>query len=310
VDNQPFDPDSKSSEPILPASPTAGDSSVLGPHHEMPTPVDPASGPAQDISVARPGSLEDPAGIHYHTYSEVGATPDNTPVAHGGVGPEIPPQPDPYAPQAYTPGPAAAPPPPGEAKAGGFPWLPCCGVTCGLLLVLTLVFVFIGVKYFKPLINAGMQLGNVSSSVKANGAPDKADVTVTPQELAKNWKQYDGQWVELTGKVTDDPGPSLDTLRQKRGMENTTGYVIDPNIIVLDVSTTEVKAKQGDTISVIGKPVVLDFEMLGPIASQEIEKENKLGDIRQLVFVITDDVKVVPEPESPEVTQDTSERDT
>jgi hypothetical protein len=307
VDNRSYDPDQQPDGPIEPTAPTTADSHIIGKHHEMPTPIDPASGIAQDLSVAKPQSLEDPAGFHYHTYSEVGATPDNTPVAHGGLGPEIPPAQH-VAPSGYVPGPGMPPPAQGSGK--GFPWLPCCGVTCGLLLVITLVFVFVGVKYFKPLINAGIQLGNISEEVKTEGAPDTAEITVTAQELSANGAQYENQWVELTGRVADDPGPSLDTLRQKRGMQDSTGYVIDPNIIVLDVTNAEQKAQQGETIRVIGKPVILDFEMLGPTVAKQIEQDAELGDVKQLVFLITDDVQVVEVEESPEVMEDTAERET
>jgi hypothetical protein len=307
VDNRSYDPDQQQDEPLAPGAALEGHSSVIGEHHEMPVPVDPLRGVARDISSTSPGLAGDQAGLNYQTYAEVGAIPDNTPVAHGGVGPQIPPPAQGFTPQGNPPPPGAVPPP---QEGRGFPWLGCCGVGCGLGLVLVLLVVFVGVKYFKPLINAGMQLGNVTQSVKASGVPDKADVTVTPEELSKSAAQYEGQWVSLTGKISDDPGPSLDALRSKRGMQDTTGYVIDHNIMVLDVSGTTVKAKQGETIKLIGKPVILDFSMLGPITGGEIEKENKLGDLKQIVFVITNDVKVVPEEKSPEVTSDKAERDT
>jgi hypothetical protein len=322
MDNRSYDPDQQRKDPLVPDGSAEQKSHTLGEHHEQPVPVDPLQGIVGDPTaqtgigsmtssdVVRPSYPEFTEQAIEHQVPHAanqptGAAPPYTSAHVGGATP--PPPESPYTPHAYASGPGQPPPTShyAEEKKGGFNWLACCGISCGLALVLGIVFFYAGYKYFKPLISAGMQLNTVAEDVKQNGAPEQADIEVTVEELGANPAQFEGQWVALTGKVADDPGGPVDSMRQQQGMQESSAYFIEPNIVVMDMSTTQPVARQGDTISVIGKPVVLDFEkLLGPLASRQIEKENELEDMKTMVFVVTDKVVVdsssVPNDEMPE----------
>jgi hypothetical protein len=311
MDNRSYDPDKLPEEHLEPGPPAEGVSKVLGEHHEQPVPVDPLSGIVSTPGTAGGMAPQASSDAERASYPEYVDKAIDSQIPHSANQPTGPAPPEtsahppheggyqygqsPYTPDAYAPGPGSPGLPPigpSEERGKGFNWLACCGIGCGIALVLVLVGTFVTIKYFKPLINAGIHIANVSEEVRQSGAPDSADVTVSPEDLAANPEQFENQWVQVTGKVSDDPDAMVDAFKQQRGMQETAGYLIGNNIVVLDVSGSEAKAQQGDTVTVIGKPVVLDFSMLGPFASTEVRSENELGDIENLIFLITDDVAV------------------
>ncbi|MDQ3024827.1 MAG: hypothetical protein M3R04_10715 [bacterium] len=301
MDNRSYEPGQEPKDPLLPDGSVIDHSSVIGEHHEQPVPVDPFSGIGGDPSAGH-GMGETSGEAPRQSYPEYTGTAIDHQLPHAsnqptGAAPPYTsahPAPSTYTPDAYAPGPGQPPLPPLSEDRKGINWLACCGITCGVLLVITIVVVFMGMKYIGPIYKSGLNLANVAEEVEKSGAPDTADVTVTAEELGANPSQFEGQWVAISGLVSDDPGASVDAMKQKRGLEDSSAYFIEPNIILLDVSTSMPSAHQGDIVLAIGKPVVFDFEkLLGPITGGQIEKDNELGDIKQMVFVITDSVTVV-----------------
>src|SRR5688500_9125200 len=161
MDNRSYDPDKQPAERLEPGPPAEDVSQVLGEHHEQPVPVDPISGimadPSATSQMAPSGSWDlqrqsypefvDQAIDHQPAQSAdqpTGPAPPATaahPVdssAHSGQSP--------YIPDAYVAGPGSPllpPPAPIEDRPRGFNWLACCGISCGVALVLVVVATFL-----------------------------------------------------------------------------------------------------------------------------------------------------------------------
>jgi len=308
MDNRSYDPEGAPKVPLTPDGGAEG-AQTLGEHHEQPMPAVPLHGVTQtpaDLgqSMAARGGTDAPRPGYDSGYDEraTSTQPDQWPAPKIGAEPAagtIPPESasiqaqSPYSPDAYSPGPGQPPYPAPPERGGGFNWLACCGIGCGVLLVIGVVAFYAVWHFAKPIISAGVELGKVADEVKRGNAPASA-AAVKPEELGQHEEQYDNQWIAVSGRVADDPGPQIDKMRQNPSLQNSTAYYIKPNIVLLDVSTATATAHQGDIVSAIGKPVQMDFaKMLGPLATREMEKNNDMGDMKKIVFLICNGVKVV-----------------
>jgi hypothetical protein len=177
-------------------------------------------------------------------------------------------QPQPYEPQGAYSGQYDQYQPP---KQKGFNWLACCGITCGLLLLLTILFGILFWQMIAPIVGMGTSAVAMEKevreasieSIQSSATPvDAATLTASPDA-------YDDQWIELTGKLASygTPPPS-----SGQGQLEGTQYMLEPMIMVTDISMNPPAGQAGDELRAWGKFVVMDLSKM-PFMGQMIKDE-------------------------------------
>jgi hypothetical protein len=200
--------------------------------------------------------------------------------------------PDPATPQGYQPPGSTYGPPPGSEpyqpgqsgggygggyqappKKGGFNWLACCGIGCGVVLVVGILVCVLMWKVIAPFVGMGMEVNKLSEEVKAadiNTIMSSA-VEVDDKTLAADPAAYAGQWVMLDAVLGDENQSGSANF----GNSPATSYVTENMVMISDVSNAPRVALKGDSIVAYGKVYVMDVaEMMKsfPGAKEEIEK--------------------------------------
>ncbi|MCC7477127.1 hypothetical protein IT575_01605 [bacterium] len=235
-----------------------------------------------------------------------------------GQGPQEAPPAGPYAPPAdYSPpGQPYAPPqdpnaaygqapysPPPQKK-GGFNWLACCGISCGVLLLVSILVVVIVGKSCGGLWGPIMEMGKVAqeiektdiSTIQSSASPlDSASLSADPDS-------FKGQWLALEGMIGAENDQMAQSMKGQSGQEGT-AYFIAPDILVMDISNAPPVGDEGDTIRAYGKAVKFDLkEMLkfmGPEALKELESDPQLQGRTNFVFVFAKQVDLVASGDPP-----------
>jgi hypothetical protein len=303
MDNRSYDPDSVPKEHVTPGPVDQQPGHTLGPHHEQPVPVDPLGGISQNPSipdVMGPISSSDSQRQSFEPEYQQAAIANQPQFAA-----DQPTGPGPYQPEYMAqPGPGYPPPPPGEPRKG-FNWMMCCGISCGVLLVLFIIIFALTYKWFKPLMNSGMALKTSSEAVEqadVNTIESQAQ-TVTAQQLADGGEGYAGKWLVLEAQL----GQSEGSFDGNMGgavpqLENATGYFVPPSVALFDISGAAAVGDEGDTVRAVGQAVVLDLtKVFGEKISEEMAKDNE-GAPPRVVFFIAKEVTLV---EAGEATPDT-----
>jgi hypothetical protein len=289
MDNRPSDP----AEPRDPLTP--GDAGrVPGEHHEQPVPVDPQHGIHGDPSaggVAGPHDSWEAARETYDREYDQRAI-DNQP-AFGATQPTGP---SPYQPE------GDAPPPQYATPNKGFPWLMCCGIGCGVLL---LIGIGVGIWAFNWAKSAGESFtalgeGFEQATADANSiSPEEARAQSTPisaADLSAAPGAYEDTWVAVTGELSSsEMSGSARGFANNPGLEDATSYWIMPNVMVLDVSGTARVGNPGDTVTAYGQPVAMDMSKLpvvGKMLAEEMKNDPELGGTAMIVFLIANSVEV------------------
>lgn len=191
-----------------------------------------------------------------------------------------------------TPSPSPPPPPPPPAKR--FNWLACCGISCGVLLligIITGIFIFKfvqgGMDTFQPMLDAAEQVEQTDlATIKAEAKP------VSSLMLAANPSEYTSGWIELEGSIIPDPDGGS---QYPGGGEGTTYFVAD-NVLVIDSSNSPRVGSTGDTIRCWGKAVVFDLTsipLIGGLIEQAMKQDPNVPDLSNLVLFMAKSVELV-----------------
>jgi hypothetical protein len=252
----------------------------------------------------QPGSTEPQPGGPY--------TPPSQP--YGQQPGSYPPPGEPYG----VPQGGFSAPPPAAQKKGGFNWLACCGISCGVIVILTIIIVLVVGKscggFFGPIVQIAMVATEVqetdASTIRSSASPVDANSLVAAPAA------YKGKWLAVEGVLGDQNDPMAREMGSQSGQEGT-AYFMEPNIVVVDASKAPPVGQAGDTVRAYGKAVELDLkEMLkfaGPEAMKEIENDPELAGRTKIVFVFCKEVELVSAgsggtaPAEPSATEPASE---
>jgi hypothetical protein len=197
---------------------------------------------------------------------------------------------EPYGQQPYIQPPPYEPP---QKARGGFNWLTCCGIGCGVALLVGIIAGFFFWKSMGGFVGDAVALAKVSSEVQSADLLQVSATAeaVTADQLVAATDSYKDKWVNFTGTVSDEPDS---TRAGNPGSQSGTGYYVEPNIFVLDVSNTPAIAPSGSTIQAVGKVAILDLSKIGPL-KEELENDPDSGFKGQtkMIFVITKQVTLV-----------------
>jgi hypothetical protein len=240
-------------------------------------PYDPASG--------APDPNQPPAG---------GYTPGSGGQQPGGYAPPSPP-PGGYAPPqgGYQPPPGGYAPPQGDPnqpppyqpagggygggygggqqrKQGGFNWLACCGIGCGVVILITVLVCALMWKVVAPFVGIGVQAGQVAQEIQKTDVAtiQSSAEAVDSAALAANPEAYKDKWVAVTGELGDQSGSS----GQSYGGQQGTSYMLKDFVIVSDLSQAPAVGQKGDTITAYGKIVIMDLGAI-PFLKKAMEDE-------------------------------------
>lgn len=234
-------------------------------------PEAPPSGP-----YSPPGGYEPPAGQPY--------MPPQTEVQGG------------YPPPAYSP--------PPQQKKGGFNWLACCGISCGVLLVVTIIVVLVVGKSCSGFLGPIMQMGKIAQEIeKTDIATIQSSASpVDAASLSADPASFKDQWLAVEGMLGDESDAMAQSMKSQSGQDGT-AYFISPDILVIDVSNAPPVGDAGDTVRAYGKAVKLDFkEMLkfmGEEAVKELENDPQMQGHTSFVFVFAKQVDLVATGDPP-----------
>ena len=176
-------------------------------------------------------------------------------------------------------------------KKKGFNWLACCGISCGVLLVLAIIagiFIYTGFKKvmdsIQPMITAATELESTSiDDIRSQASNMDAESAGSDPDA------YNGQWLALEGEVMDPSefvntyyatgGDTASEIRSSASQEGTL-YMLRGGIMMTDISNSPSKASPGDTVRGYGKLIVIDMADLpwvGPIIAQELGENTKFS---------------------------------
>lgn len=194
--------------------------------------------------------------------------------------------------QSAPPPPSPPPPPPPPTKS--FNWLACCGISCGVLLVIGIITgIFIwkfaqgAIDTFQPMIEAGEQVQQTDlATIQAEAQ------TVSALMLAANPSAYTSGWIELEGLIIPDP----DGGSQYPGGGEGTAYFVEGNVIVVDSSNSPRVGSAGDTIRCWGKAVVFDMTsipLFGGLIEKAMKQDPSVPDMSSIVLFMAKSVERV-----------------
>ena len=157
--------------------------------------------------------------------------------------------------QAYGEG--GAPPPPGKTK-GGFNWLLCCGVSCGVMVLIFIVMMVFFGKMIKDLVAANKGAEAVAIEL---GETDIATIQgeaiyIDAPSVAANPDAYMDQWLAVEGVI------SANQAMASRGSDQGTSYVVDGGLIITDTSYNAPVGVSGETIVAYGKLMIIDISAI------------------------------------------------
>jgi len=204
--------------------------------------------------------------------------------------PQYPPQ------QQYGPPPGYAPPPPSPGERKGFNWLACCGISCGVLLVLgIIVFVFF-YNLVAPFIGMGVDMEKINGEIASTSVEtiESQATSVGADELQANPDSYEGQWLVVTG-VLSDAGAAGTSGMGSSDMPNTT-YFMQPGIIIMDMSVAPSVGGSGATVEAIGKIVQMDLGKMpffGKMIEEEMKKDPSLKTGAKMTFLLAKQVTLI-----------------
>lgn len=155
-------------------------------------------------------------------------------------------------------------------KKGGFNWLACCGIGCGVVLVVSILVGVFMWKFIAPFVGMGMDAAKVGEEVQATDlATIQASATwVDDATLAASPEAYEGQWLELSA-VLGDPTSGQGNMSGTEG----TAYVTENFVMISDISKAPRVANQRESIVAYGKIFVMDLAEMMPMLKKEFEKE-------------------------------------
>jgi hypothetical protein len=199
-------------------------------------------------------------------------------------------------------------------KKGGFNWLACCGISCGVMLVLAIIagfFIYSAAKKVMdsigPVIEAATELESTSiEEIRAQA------VTVDAEVAGASPETYSEQWLALEGEVMD-PGEFVSTYYagggdttneiQSSASQEGTVYMLRGGIMLTDTSNSASVAGVGEYVRGYGKLVVIDLAAMpwvGPIIAQELGENSKFS------FFVAKQVEAMDMEEVPEGLDDAS----
>lgn len=154
-------------------------------------------------------------------------------------------------------------------KKGGFNWLACCGIGCGVLILITILVCTLMWKVVAPFVGMGMEAGKVTEELgKTDLAAIKSQASpVDAAALAASPESYEGKWLDLTAVEETMPSSGNNYSGQKG-----TTYFTKEMIIITDISNGPQVGQPGDTIHAYGKIVIMDMGKV-PFLKQALEEE-------------------------------------
>ncbi|MBN2081739.1 hypothetical protein JW859_05955 [bacterium] len=200
--------------------------------------------------------------------------------------------------QAYQPAGGYQAPPPPPAKKGGFNWLACCGITCLVLLIIGGLVGFCTWRMIAPFMGMGLQMASISETVSNTDIQTiKASaVEVDVDQLKAGAKGYEGQWLKLTGELTQAGQIASGFSTNEFNSEDMTSYVLGSNIVVMDVTKAPSVGGMGDTIVAYGKCYSWDLMELekmpffGGMIAEELKNSPEFQGNTSMVFFMAKEV--------------------
>jgi hypothetical protein len=217
----------------------------------------------------------------------------NQPQAGGGA-PYQPPQQQ-QQPYGYQ----QAPPPPAPQKKG-FNWLACCGITCLVLVIIGGGIAFCSYKMVAPFVNMGLEIDSLQTEVKGADISTirGSAVEVDTQMLFENPGDFKGSWLVVTGEVIDDDSNASIGADSFAGGEFTT-YVLENNVILMDVSNASSGVAAGDQIRAYGKCYGWDLMELekmpffGKTIADEMRSDPEFSGNTKMIFFMGKGIEIV-----------------
>jgi hypothetical protein len=193
------------------------------------------------------------------------------------------------------------PPPPPQPAKKGFNWLACCGISCLVLVIIGALLGWGCYRMVQPFIGLGMEMAKIQQDVSAADASTirGAAIPVTTDALNDTPIAFEKQWVAVEGKISTDVPSSSSFSAGDFDSQNTTQYMLEGNVIVMDVSRAPKVGSTGDTIRAYGKIVVWDMSEMskmpffGKVIEEEMKKEPELAKNTKMIFVIAKEVELV-----------------
>ena len=162
--------------------------------------------------------------------------------------------------------PSYGPPP----KKKGFNWLACCGISCGVILVIGVILSIAGVNLFKNFMGNAMTVAIELQETDAATIRSQAQ-SHSAEEVAQDPAGFTSNWVamecvvmspsEYAAKYFNSEDVSESEMGNMSGQQGTM-YLVDGGFMVIDTSNAPNKAQPGDTIVAYGKPFVMNFKAI------------------------------------------------
>jgi hypothetical protein len=183
-------------------------------------------------------------------------------------------------------------------KKAGFNWLACCGIGCGVVLVITLLVGMLMWKSCAPLFEMGKQAETLTKEVRSSNAEQvRAEASyVDSTELGSIADTLAGQWIAVEGVVLGLDAMSGSSFSSGGfNSSDSTSYLLEGGVMVLDMSKAPNVASVGDTMIAYGKCVVFDMTKLpfiGGIMEQAAKEDPELAAMGgKMIFFFTQDVE-------------------
>ncbi|MCB1221379.1 MAG: hypothetical protein H7A35_07870 [Planctomycetales bacterium] len=180
--------------------------------------------------------------------------------------------------------PTYGPPP----KKKGFNWLACCGIGCGVVVIIAIIMGFAGFNFVNKIAGGAMKVAMELESTDAatiRAQAQSEDATV----VAGNPSGYTSQWVAMNCTVmtpeefgrTYFGGSSSSGDWQSSDFQNQSGqqgtmYLVEGGFMVIDSSNAPTKAQPGDRIIAYGKPFVMDFSAIPGMDDKDMQQLSNL----------------------------------
>ena len=165
-------------------------------------------------------------------------------------------------------------------KKGGFNWLACCGISCGVTLVIVIIlFVTVGNifnRFMGNAIKVATEIQQTDSATirSAAKAEDAAAVAANPSAYTSDWvamdclvmspQEFGSKYFGGSGNADDFDSTDFSSATGQQG----TMYLVDGGYMVIDLSQAPSTAKPGDHIIAYGKPFIMDFKAIPGLANK------------------------------------------
>lgn len=197
----------------------------------------------------------------------------------------------------YAPQPGGYPPPPPQKK--GFNWLACCGISCGVVLLIGVIVFAVMFKSCSGIVGMGMRMQKAQQTVIATDA-NTIKTSATPlskEQLNADLKGNEGKWIALSGSIGVDSNGMGQSMGSNGQQVPSTNYFIEPNIVIMDLSAAPSKGSIGDTITAYGQYTVMDLKdipIVGKMIEEQAKTDPKMAGITQFVMFMAKEVEVTP----------------